>query len=139
MIVPFKKPEPARDSPATGVLSPKMEAAALAMAKGCNLRDAARESGAGERTIKTWTATSPAFTHRINDLRGEMTARALGRLVDAMTSAADTLGYLSRKGKSETVRLSASRTVLEMASKLRETWELEQRIIALEKVKGTKS
>jgi hypothetical protein len=32
-----------------------------------------------------------------------MTARALGRLVDSMASAADTLGYLSRKGKSEMV------------------------------------
>jgi hypothetical protein len=43
---------------------------------------------------------------RVTELRGEMTGRALGRLVDAMASAAEALSYLSRKGKSGMVRLS---------------------------------
>jgi hypothetical protein len=96
------------------------------------LQKAAQESGAGVRTIKTWTATLPAFTRRIAELRSEMTSRALGRLVDSMTSAAATLDYLCRKGKSEMVRLSAARAVLELGQKLRESVELEERIAALE-------
>jgi hypothetical protein len=61
-----------------------------------------------------------------------MTSRALGRLVDAMASPAETLGHLSRKGKSEMVRLSAVRAVLELGTKLRECVALEERIAALE-------
>ena len=126
------KPETAPNGLRNSVLSPKQEAAALALASGCTLREAARESGAGERTIKTWMATRSGFTQRITELRAEMTSRALGRLVDGMVSAADTLGYLCRKGKSEMVRLSAARAVLELGNKLRETVELEERIAALE-------
>jgi hypothetical protein len=65
-----------------------------------------------------------------------MTSRALGRLVDSMTSAADTLGFLCRKGKSEQVRLGAARALLELGVKLRETVEFEERIAALESRQG---
>lgn len=115
-----------------GGLSPKQEAAAFALAAGATLDEAASKSGAGLTTIKTWSATIPAFYRRVTELRGEMTARAMGRLVDSMASAADTLGFLSRKGKSEMVRLSAARAVIELGVKLRESVELEQRIVALE-------
>jgi transposase-like protein len=128
-------PQTAPNGPGNGILSPKQEAAALALARGASLSEAAQESGAGERTIKTWTASLPGFNHRVNELRAEMTSRALGRLSDSMTSAADTLGYLSRKGTSEMVRLSAARAVLELGTKLREAVELEERIAALEGVR----
>ena len=126
------RPETAPNGPGNGTLTPKQEAAALALAAGQPLRVAARGSGAGERTIKTWTATVPAFGRRVSELRAEMTSRALGRLADNMASAAETLGFLSRKGKSEMVRLSAARAVLELGNKLRESVELEERISALE-------
>jgi hypothetical protein len=61
-----------------------------------------------------------------------MTNQALGRLIADMASAAETLGFLSRKAKSETVRLGAARALLELGNKLRESNELEQRIAALE-------
>ena len=82
--------------------------------------------------IKTWLATQPTFLWRIQELRSEMTVRALGKLVDGMVNAAETLGFLCREGKSEMVRLSAARAVLELATKIRETVELEERIAALE-------
>lgn len=127
-----EQPETAPNGPSNGTLSPRQEAAALALATGCTLPEAARESGAGERTIKTWTATLPAFTRRIAELRTEMTSRALGRLVDGMASAADTLGYLSRRAKSEQVRLGAARALIELGVKMRESVEMEARIAALE-------
>jgi hypothetical protein len=104
----------------------------LALAAGHTQDEAARETGAGTRTIKTWLHDLPTFTRRITELRAEMTSRALGRLTADMASAADTLGYLSRKAKSETVRLGAARALLELGNKLRESNELEQRIAALE-------
>jgi hypothetical protein len=126
------QPETARNGPENRPLTPRQEAAALALAAGCTLAVAARESGAGERTIKTWLRALPAFPHRVSELRAEMTSRALGRLADNMASAADTLGYLCRKGKSETVRLGAARAILELGAKLRESVELEERLSALE-------
>ena len=126
------KPQTARNSPQSGTLTPKQEAAALALAAGRTQEEAAHQSGAGTRTIKTWIADDSGFVQRIRDLRGEMTSRALGKLIDGMVSAADTLGYLSRKGKSEMVRLSAARSILELSVRLQETVELQERISALE-------
>ncbi len=130
------KPETAPNGPLNGLLTPKQEAAALALAAGRTQEEAARESGAATRTIKTWLHDLPAFGRRVQQLRGEMTSRALGRLVDNMASAAETLGYLSRKGKSEMVRLGAARAILELGSRLRESIELEERITALESRQG---
>jgi hypothetical protein len=128
----MNKPETAPNGTVNGGFSPKQEAAALALAQGRTIREAAEASGAGERTIKTWMAELPTFKRRIDELRAEMTGRAVGRLADAMVAAADTLSHLARKGKSEMVRLSAARAVLEMGTKLRETVELEERIASLE-------
>jgi hypothetical protein len=124
--------EPVPNGPETGLLAPKQEAAAVALAAGATLGEAAKKSGAGVTTIKTWTATVPAFGRRVAELRCEMTSRALGRMTDNLASAADTLGFLARKGKSEQVRLGAARAVIELGVKLRETVELETRISALE-------
>ncbi len=91
---------------------------------------AARKSGAGARTIKTW-ATQPAFVARVRELRAGMTDRAVGKLADGMSYAAGTLRDLLG-AESESVRLSAARSVLELGMKLREATELEDRIRALE-------
>ena len=101
------------------------------MAAGRTLRQAASDSGAGERTIKTWVAHQPALNRRVTELRAGLTAQALGRLTEGMTEAADTLRALLR-AKSRSVRLGAARAILELGTKLRESVELEQRIAALE-------
>jgi hypothetical protein len=113
-------------------LTPKQERVALLIASGHKQSDAARSAGVGERTVKTWAAEVPAFARRVNELRAHMTDAALGRLTDGMTTAADTLGYLARRGKSESVRLSASKALIELCCRLRETTELERRLAALE-------
>jgi hypothetical protein len=127
-ISAFKGPE-------TGLFPPRQERVALALAAGRSLREAASECRTGETTGKRWLADQ-AFVRRIGQLRAEMTGQAVGRLVDGMVSAADTLGYLCRKGKSEMVRLGAARALLELGVKLRETVEFEERISALEGREG---
>src|SRR5262245_22091858 len=133
------KPETAPNGRVDAILSPKQEAAALALASGDTIDEAAREAGCGGRTIRTWLHDEPEFPRRVTELRSEMTSRALGKLVDGMASAADTLGFLCRKGKSETVRLGAARALLELSVKLRESVELEQRIAALEAKQPTRA
>jgi hypothetical protein len=127
------RPDPAgngRETP--GALSPKQEAAALALASGRTVEAAAREAGCGGRTLRTWLAAVPALPRRVTELRSEMTSRALGVLLDGMASAAETLGYLSRKGKSEMLRYLCARAVLELGPRLRESTELAERVAALE-------
>src|SRR5262245_27559991 len=124
------RPKTAPDGPESGGLSPRQEAAALALASGCQLREAARKSSAGQRTIRTWTATLPAFNRRVSELRAQMTDRALGRLTDGMAIAAATLRELLT-AESEMCRLSAARAILELGSRLRESIELEARVVAL--------
>jgi hypothetical protein len=128
MRQPLSAPNGRKNRP----LTPRQEAAAFSLATGRTLREAAAEAGCGERTIRTWQTTLPAFGQRITALRAEATSRALGHLVRDMAGAARTLGLLSRRGRSEAVRLAAARSVLELGTRLREHVELEERLAALE-------
>jgi transposase-like protein len=97
------------------------EALALALAAGQTLRDAAQAVGIGERTAtRRWADAD--FRRRVADLRGAMVERAMGRMADAMTEAADTLRQLLH-AEAESVRLGAARGILELAIKLRESVE----------------
>ncbi len=106
------------------------EALAVALAIGNTLRDAAFAIGIGERTAaRRWA--DPEFRRRVSELRGEMVGRALGRMADGMSEAADELRRLLA-ARSEAVRLGAARSLLELAVKLRESVELEHRLQTLE-------
>src|SRR5262249_15556270 len=103
---------------------------ALAVATGQTLRDAARAAGVSERTAaRRWA--DPAFRGRVTRLRGDMVQRSLGRMADGMAEAADVLRQLLG-AESESVRLGAARSLLELAVKLRDSVELEGRLQALE-------
>ena len=130
--VSMTKHRTARVSPGNGDLTAKQEATAVALAAGFTQQEAAKKSRVGVRTIKTWLATHPAMNQRIRELRSEMTSRAIGKLVDRMVSAAESLDCLHREATSESVRLGAARSVLELGTKLRESVEFEERISALE-------
>lgn len=106
------------------------EVLAAAVAAGHTLRDAAKLAGVGERTAsRRWA--EPGFQRKIVALRAAMVERALGRLSDGMTQAADKLRELL-DARSEAVRLGAARSLLELGVKLREAVELEQRVAGLE-------
>jgi hypothetical protein len=110
------------------------ESLALALASGRTLRDAAQAAGMAERTAaRRWA--DPAFRRRVAQLRGDMVGRALGRMADGMTEAADVLRRLLA-AESESVRLGAARSLLELGVKLREGVELEERLADLERQLG---
>jgi HEAT repeat protein len=91
---------------------------------------AAETAGVSERTAtRRWA--DPEFRRRVSVLRGELVGQALGRLADAMTSAANVLRQLLA-AESENVRLGAARSLLELGVKLRESVELEERLQSLE-------
>jgi hypothetical protein len=124
----MNKPDLAVNGLEPTVLSPKQEAVALALATGSSDKEAAKETGAGSRTIRTWRADVPAFNRRVSELRARMTDEALGTLVNGMRSASNTLLYLSRKGRQETVRLGASRSLIELGTKMTESAGMQAQI-----------
>jgi hypothetical protein len=103
----------------------------VAVAEGRTVREAAIAAGLGERTATRHVA-DPDFRRRVAEARAEMVARALGKMADGMAEAADTLRLLLR-AKSESVRLGAARSILELGNKLRESVEIEARLQAVER------
>jgi transposase-like protein len=113
-------------------ISPRQEAVALALAAGHTIEAAAPKGQCAVPTVKGWLATQPAFKRRIAELRAEMTERALGKLADAMSVAADTLRHLCLRGKTESIRLKAAEALFTHGVKVRESIELHERIRVLE-------
>jgi hypothetical protein len=109
-------------------LSPKQEAAAVALASGCSLQKTAARAGVGETTLKRWLAEQPALRQRVRELRALLTDRAVGKLAAAMTAAARTLRQLCLKSKSETVRLKAADSLLTHGSQLSALAELQAEV-----------
>jgi molybdenum-dependent DNA-binding transcriptional regulator ModE len=101
-----------------------------ALAAGSSIKDAAKVAGISERTAHR-RLEDLEFQERIAELRTQLLSKAVGRLTDATTEAADTMRSLLQS-KSDSVRLSAARAILELAPKLREAVELERRIAQLE-------
>jgi hypothetical protein len=106
------------------------DALAVALAAGQTLRDAAAAVGIGERTAtRRWANLE--FRRWVAELRAEMVSRATAKIGEGMTEAADVLRKLLA-AESESVRLGACRTMLELGMKLREFVDLESRVVALE-------
>jgi hypothetical protein len=103
---------------------------ALFLAEGRTIQEAARLAGISERTGRR-RMNDEAFLARLNAIRSDMVSRALGRLSDASSAAADALrGLLD--AESESVRLGACRAIIELGARLRDSMELEERVRALE-------
>lgn len=103
---------------------------ALAIASGTSVREAAAAAGLSERTAYR-RLRDPAFRRRVSEFRASLLSEAVGRLSEAANEAVSTLKALL-SSRTDSVRLSAARTILELGPKLREQAELEERIAALE-------
>jgi hypothetical protein len=101
-----------------------------ALAAGYSIKDAARIARVGERTAHR-RLDDPAFKERVAEMQAQFLSEAVGRLSNATTEAAKTLRNLL-DSQSDSVRLSAARAILEFATKLRESVELERRMAVLE-------
>jgi hypothetical protein len=103
---------------------------ALELAAGRTVTESAEAAGIGERTAYR-RLEDPAFRRLVSELRRQMVDVIVGRLVDASTRAVKTLNDLLT-AESESVRLGAARSILELGTKFRQLNELEERISELE-------
>jgi hypothetical protein len=104
-----------------------------ALAAGATYAEAADQSGVSERTVHRRMADR-AFRRRLSEVRGQMLNLAIGRLTDYTLDAVETLHELTQPGQHTMpgVRERAARTILDMADRLRQSAELEERVAALE-------
>jgi len=116
-------------------MKPSWGKAALALAAGQSNADAAKAAAVTERTVTRWKADEVAFADRIEDLRSEMLTEAAGLLAHTTTAAAHKLAEIIEVGE-ERHQLTASRLVLELASRYRVDQALELRISDLETAAG---
>lgn len=100
------------------------------LAAGNQVKDAAARAGVGERTAFR-RLKDPAFAARVRDLRAAAVSAALGRLTDGMTAAADALTALVAD-PSPDVRFKAAAKVIELALKVRDQADLEDRLARVE-------
>ena len=110
---------------------PRNDGAAVAgLAAGWSIRDAAKAGGLSEKTLQR-RLRDPGFRMEVSRARGELLAAAVGQLSAAAGDAARALRELLGSDN-ENIRLSAARSVLDMAGKLTTAVELEERIRSLE-------
>jgi hypothetical protein len=111
--------------------SATQQRAALALASGSSAAEAAAECSCCERTVRRWLLL-PGFKERVQEIRGELFALAVGKLSALAGHAAATLGELL-DADIDGVRLQAARSVLEHGVKIREATDIEARLAALER------
>ena len=100
------------------------------LAAGESLRDAAHIAGVSERTAhRRWSDSG--FRQKVNEAWSEIVRQAVGKLGDASTHAAAVLRELLN-ADSETVRLSAARSILDHTVRLSEFANVEQRLSDIE-------
>jgi hypothetical protein len=109
---------------------PVMEEAAVRIAAGEKSSLLMAQLGVSRNTLSRWRGRDD-FRRRVTELRAEMTRESCGRMATNMTDAADALSNLLKVDDNR-VKLHAARQMLALATKLRETVEIEERMQALE-------
>ena len=105
--------------------------AAVKLACGGTIAEAAKVAGVDPRTIYKWKADDANFRALIARFRAEAVERSLGKLSDAMSAAADVLVKLL-KNKDCDVRHRAAVQVLTLALRVRSEVDLADRLAAVE-------
>ena len=116
----------------TGELTARQQRALAALLREPTLRDAAKASGVGERTLFAWLQL-PAFAQAYREARGQLLESTLTALQKASGRAVAALvEVLDEPGAKPGERVSAARAVLEFSLRAREVLEVEERLKALE-------
>ena len=103
----------------------------LALACGATTEAAAQAAGIGRSTANR-RLNDPKFQRKLQKLRSDMVQRTAGMLTAAGQEFVKRLLELSKPPAPYSVQLGAARTGLEIGAKLRESADLEQRVMDLE-------
>ncbi|OAT82230.1 phBC6A51 family helix-turn-helix protein [Desulfotomaculum copahuensis] len=119
--------------------STKQELALVTLLESPSIGEAARKVGIGERTLWRWLQ-NPEFSERYRELKQQILHQAVSRLQSICGEAVNTLRDVMLDPKNlASARVTAARTVLEMAIKAAELEDLTARLEELERLAGVKS
>jgi hypothetical protein len=107
--------------------------AALALAMGRSVNEAAEAAGVDPKTVYRWRSGNQKFKAKVRQLRQQVIDAALGRLLSSLTAACDTLTELLGPSHQENTRLRAAVALLDMASKYYAELDLTTRMAELER------
>jgi hypothetical protein len=117
-------------------IPPRWDIAAVRLASGSTVVDAAAAAGVTRRRVYAWLR-QPAFNRRLQAIRDQVLSESIGRLVGSCAAAADTLRSLL-DGADPRLQLSAARAIIAAAIKGREHVDGEARLreeeFAIEKI-----
>jgi DNA-binding MurR/RpiR family transcriptional regulator len=112
-------------------LSRRHEGVIVALIAHPKITDAAKAAGVSESTV--WRLMQrPEFQQRYKQAQDEALNSALGSIQGAATEAVATLREIASSGKVEAARVQASKTILDFTFKVRQQFELEERLKLLE-------
>jgi hypothetical protein len=103
----------------------------LALACGASVETAARTLKISESTIRR-RLRDHRFAARLKQMRSDMAVRIADQLTAASTEGARTMVELMKAGNPPSVRLGASKAVVELSMKARENADVQQRMNELE-------
>ena len=112
-------------------LSRRQQRAIAAILDTANMEDAARRARVGRTTLYTWLR-EPAFRDELTRRQADIFDAALARLKCLVGDAVNGLGDLIG-ATSENVRRSACRDIVDIALKVREMRDIEDRLTQLER------
>jgi len=115
------------------MLTHKQEKAIMLLLQNKKIEEVAQELKISQVTLYRWLKQD-AFKERFQEVRQELFNEALESLKTLTKQAIDTLDDILKNGTKETSRVTASKTVLELALRLKEVEELEKRVEELEKI-----
>jgi hypothetical protein len=116
-----------------GTISDKKGVALEALLEAPSVVEAARVAGLGVRTLFRWLREDEAFQEAYMSARRESMSHAISWLQQAASKAVTTLEkVMATDDEPAGSRVSAAKTVLEMATKGIEVLDMERRISALE-------
>lgn len=101
-----------------------------ALATGCTLREVSELTGVSERTISR-RLKDPKFKAALDRRKDQILTATVAKLSNASTMAVDTLRELMACD-TNSVRLGAARSILELSVSMRTATEFAERIAALE-------
>jgi hypothetical protein len=108
------------------------ETLAVAVAGGESVKSASGSVGCSLNTAYHLSSMIE-FKVRVSEIRTELTLRAIGKLTNAATQAADTLVSLLGLENEPSIRMNAAKAIFANLGPLSELGEIRQRIDALEK------
>jgi len=113
-----------------GVASEKDSILATALSSGASTAEAAEKAGVSQRTAQRRIA-DPEFQQQVAQLRTKLMARALDKMAENMTRAADAIARLI-DAENPAISLRAARSMLTLSLRLHDALDLQNRIRAIE-------